>query len=278
MKNLLPRWLKTNLRFLYNRYLSIFVSIKIQRIKPVIVYTMGKVGSSSVDASIKRHFLHYHVHTFRPERIERQRQKQDLLYLRQWEQIRRYIVEANHPALYITGVRNPIDRNISAFFERYEHYTGENFAQSKLSVDELIRIFHEQFEHERPLRWFDDELKTYLGVDVYEHPFPQEQGYHVIQANGKQILILKLESPDSTKEKALSEFLGMPLSLKRDNIGENKAYAEIYAEFKKRIVLSEAYINQMLDSRYTRHFYTAEEIARSREKWLSRLAAKNPAG
>jgi hypothetical protein len=236
---------------------------------------MGKVGSSSVDATIKRHFLHYHVHTFRPDRIERQRQQQDLLYLRQWEQIRRYVVEANHPALYITGVRNPIDRNISAFFERYEHYTGEKFAESQLSVDELIRIFHEQFEHDRPLNWFDDELKTYLGVDVYEHPFPHEQGFQVIEANSKRVLILKLESPDESKEQALSAFLGMPLKLKRDNIGENKAYAGVYTEFKKRIILSQDYLNHMLDSRYTRHFYTPQEIASSREKWLSRL--KSPA-
>ena len=39
--------------------------------------------------------------------------------------------------------------------------------------------------------------------------------------------------------------------------------------FLRRVKLSEEYVDRMLDSKYARHFYSAEELAGVRAQWLS---------
>jgi len=168
----------------------------------------------------------------------------------------------------ISLTREPIGRNIAAFFQNFERETGEKYEKSNFTLQELMDIFINFFPHSTPLNWFDRHFKPFLGIDIYEHPFPKEQGYLRINKDNVDLLILKLEISDSVKEKAIAEFLGLKqFKLVRTNVGEDNNYADMYKEFKENIKLPLSYVEEMCSSKYFNHFYTVEEIKKVYSRW-----------
>ena len=271
---------------------------------PILVYQMGKVGSSSIRNSLfrcrdPRTRLVLMSHEFYPVRnrdprriqvepefrtdilreMDHDRQVFDRLTLRQKlglrlrekyysEMIYRSYVRPGHPLRVITLVREPVANNISMFFQLIDQYLGTSLENCDLSMDQMIHVFLERYLHSRPLTWLDAELKTTLGVDVYQYPFPQSRGYQMIRANQVSLLVLKCEIDDRAKSAALAEFLGVDdFEIVRSNVTSRKPYAEQYAEFKRRIRVPDTLLERMYESKYARFFYSEEERARFRAQW-----------
>jgi hypothetical protein len=124
------------------------------------------------------------------------------------------------------------------------------------------------YQHRVPLTWFNNELKQTLGIDVYEFEFPKEHGYLEIRDGRFELLVVKMEIPDRFKAAAITKFLGLEnFQLKRSNISHQKKYSLVYQEFKKKICLPQAYVDQMLTSKYTQHFYSNGELEEIRRTW-----------
>jgi len=106
-------------------------------------------------------------------------------------------------------------------------------------------------------------------MDVYKYEFPKKKGYQTIKEGQYKLLILKLEIPDERMEKAIIDFLNLDdgFKLQKSNVGKKKEYAELYQKFKENVELPQSYIDKMLNSKYTKHFYTEEEIEEARERW-----------
>ena len=105
-------------------------------------------------------------------------------------------------------------------------------------------------------------------MDVYDFQFPKEKGHMVIQKNNFELLVLKLEIPDMEKQDVISEFINLPeFQLIRANVGEDKDYSETYKDFKDKIQMPHSYLERMLNSKYSRHFYTDSEIDAIWSKW-----------
>jgi hypothetical protein len=99
--------------------------------------------------------------------------------------------------------------------------------------------------------------------------FPHHRGYDILEHAGHRLLVLRCESPDDIKRSAVDSFLGIRLeALVRTNVGDEKHYGAIYQRFKERIRLPETYVDPLLSSRYAQHFYTAEERAQIRTRWV----------
>lgn len=270
---------------------------------PILIYQMGKVGSSSIRNSLFRCTdpgtkLVLMSHEFLPPRerdlarisvepgfeaalvaeTERDRQIYQGLPLRArlgWrfrekfytEKIYRNFVRRGHVRV-ITLVREPIATNISMFFQLLDHYLRARPEVQRTDVPALRQLFLRQYNHARPLIWFDAELKATLGVDVYAHPFPQTIGHQRISTEQADVLILKSEVDDEVKSRAIADFLGLDkLELVRSNVAEDKSYAGVYGQFKRQIRLPGSLLSRMYGSRYARHFYSAAELARFRERW-----------
>ena len=106
----------------------------------------------------------------------------------------------------ISLVRDPVARNISAFFHDFEDWAGKPLEQISGGIEQIKRIFLEQFDHDYTLRWFD-RLEDTLGVNVYNHPFPRE-GYNIVRKGKMSILIMRLELDDKNKQSKLKSFFG----------------------------------------------------------------------
>jgi hypothetical protein len=231
---------------------------------PVLVYQMGKVGSSSIGKSLDdtypgisvnaHDFFHGH-HNWLVRRLYRA------------------VMEEGAPLDIVSSIREPIGRNVSAFFENYERDTGVEYRDSNLSVQELRDLFLANYRHDLPLSWFEDHIESKFGIDVYASPFPQSG--HATYASGRfRLLIVKVEIPDAEKERAIGEFLQLgSFDLIRANVGDQKMYADQYRAFKREVRLPSDLVDRICASRYFTHFYSPATIEKVRRSWSADTTA-----
>lgn len=262
---------------------------------PIVVYQMGKVGSSTISKSLHETVSDrniYHVHFLSADRVveyERKRKRflrtryvGDLRHIWQYVHLRQCLHERPDEGWkVITLVRDPVARNLATFFEHME--VKESSANSWRLVsrefgfdvrigaddlDPLIDLFFRKCRHEAPIDYFDTEFNGVLGIDLFKSPFPRERGYDILNSGKHEVLVLRLESLSACHEQAMLDFLGLRnFELTNANIGENKDYADVYRLFKDRIKLPESYLDRLYDSRMARHFYSDEELAKFRKRW-----------
>ena len=171
---------------------------------------------------------------------------------------------AQLPELLVTA-------RISAFFFNLPTFTGLTYEEaSRLPVTELAARFVEQYPyHHKPADWYDEEFKSALGIDVYDHAFPQDTGFLVTEHGNVRLLTIKIEMDRARQASILADFVGIDkLKMVSSQTADSKPYREIYRAFTGEAILPETYVNQMCSTRYVTHFYSDAEIARIREKWF----------
>lgn len=85
-----------------------------------------------------------------------------------------------------------------------------------------------------------------------------------------EVLILHHDSADDKKESLLKDFLELDhFELKNQNVSSDKSYADKYKEFMREVKFPTEYLDQMLNSKYTTHFYSPDKIASIRKRWSS---------
>ena len=255
---------------------------------PVIVYQMAKVGSSTITWALREiEGLHvFQVHVLHPENVRRLRAElRKRRYGPAWlgsdmdtrgRIMFKGLIEPGRKAKIITLAREPIGRNCSFYFQNLSILWNTEDAHEKIEPARLLGEYMDRFDHRRCLRWFDSEFKLVTGVDIYEHPFPHDKGHMRIEAGRFDILVLRSDLDDASKKKCIEEFLGVEgLSLAPKNVGSQKPYAAAYRNFLDALRLPESYVDEMLDSKYTRHFFGPDDIASLRAKWLGKNGAGN---
>ena len=245
---------------------------------PVLIYQMAKGASTTILHALERVGINaIQVHLMNPAVVRRLRSSMRAKGLSVHgmdidiigHAVRRGIIEPGRGAKIINLVREPVGRNVSVYFQILDAIWQADNAHEKIGLERLLEGFHDKFDHERTLNWFDDEFKPVLGVDIYEHEFPRESRCLRIERGPYDILLMRVDLDDVSKEKHLSEFLGVEgLKLLPANVASQKPYAATYREFLGALRLSETYVDRMLDSRYARHFFTDEERRALRSKWL----------
>ncbi|MCG8603469.1 putative capsular polysaccharide synthesis family protein, partial [bacterium] len=134
--------------------------------------------------------------------------------------------------------------------------------------ERLLELFLRTSDHETPLVFFDSELKGILNIDVFSIPFPKSRGYQIYEGERADVLLLRLENLNDCADVAFRDFLRLDgLELIPQNIGGQKAYGTFYQSFLNSIRLPQSYIDYIYDSKFTRHFYSPDEIGKFRAKW-----------
>ena len=273
--------LNMNLHYPSVNEIASFINIRYNHlwrrpVNPVLVYQMGKVASLSVYSSLIKANLKniYHVHRLNPKNIAQVRKQ----YLERGdiplnEQMGHYlyknVIKGNQaPIRVITLVREPISRNISAFFHNLKTFVGGENVYKNIVVDQLMNVFLNLYTHDVPLTWFDIEFHATTGIDIYKYSFPCNDGYQIIKAHPYHILVLKHNLNDEKKESCIAEFLELDtFSLVRNNEASTKQYARAYNKFVKSIKLSNNFVKHMLSSKYAKHFYSLEERSELASRW-----------
>lgn len=237
-----------------------------------LVYTMAKVGSTSYYKVLKKYpwspVFHIHSLNLSEEHQYNQALKTKGLYPDSWSNtnsILRHLRQGKKTKV-ITAIRNPFQRNISAFFEVLEYYTDRRGEQ--MSTQELTQIFLEKLPHDYPLDWFDKEINNYLGINVYQYPFDTSKKYQRINKGPISLLLLRTDTPDTVKVAQITDFSKKSIdAFSKQNIATDKYYAQAYERFKRTVRLPHTYIQKLTEHSFTRHFFHLKEIVAMRNRW-----------
>jgi hypothetical protein len=262
-------------------------------LEPLIVYQMGKVGSSTVVETLTNHcpqYAVYQVHVLTRDWIRNvedqyREASKDLGKPTIDEHVlaSRYLLErfnrerGDKRWKVISIVRDPVARNISAFFQAFPIYFSQEAAKhggksiSGLEVDRLISLFLDQFgedRHRLPLEWFQIHMQPAFGLDLYDSPFDRDKGYQTYSNQQCELLVLRMEDLRNTLQPALRDFLGVEIpALASANVSADKEYADTYREFMEQMTLPPSYLDTLYNSAYARYFYSEDEIAGFRRRW-----------
>jgi hypothetical protein len=267
-------------------------SIKKQRhhshIDPIIIYSTGKVGSSTVLTSLIHFFKSearevpvYHAHHLNGlEKLEADvkvrfpNPAQVLEKLEIDKELRRKIdSDVTQNWNIITLTRDPVATKISTLFQMLEVFIPDwksKYDENQLDLHELQGLLIKQFVgRPGPGDWFDVQLKAVFGIDVYSSDFPHQQGYNIYNGkNRDRLLLIRLEDLNRIGQEAINLFLNVKnFNFIPSNVGEEKVYSILYREFKK-LPLPKSYLETMYSTRYARHFYTDKEIENFIHKWM----------
>lgn len=243
--------------------------------KPVLIYQMGKVGSAAIrDSPNAIDVKNYQVHYLQPAAVNNLIKRHLDLGLkipphliRSQEVLEKELLKEGG-LKFITLFRDPVSRNVSAYFQNLQQYFPGVKDFSGLSSEELITNFEEKYAHNVSINWFDNEFKKSLEFDFLDEVVMPADSYQFELPNNNSLLALKVESDDERKVESIKKFLNLKsFELLKVNIGSEKSYAEEYKRFKSKIVISTEYLDKMYSSKFTRNLYTPNEIDSMRAKW-----------
>lgn len=251
-----------------------------QQDAPVSIYTMGKVGTMTLLHSLRCAGVWYttgaHCLQFGIRRYP-YHSTGDVVRMRMANltgfSYRKWLKRL--PLIrYITVVREPIGRLISLYLFTYYFRFGEKIEETSLQtlLDNFPRVFEQDYYHPLvPGFFLSAEFGSFLGIDVFEHAFDRKNGKAVIERDRISVLVMKLEISDEQKAAALSDWLDRPIDITRRNTAEDKGYAHVYDEFKRRVRIPHGYAEAIYQSSYMEHFYTPEERAKYWKRWEPQL-------
>ncbi len=255
----------------------------------IIIYQMGKVGSTTIHESLKNAELSipiYKAHFLSDEGIRHGEEFHQKTLKIPWAstphiQTSRFLRETFHNDKtiqwkVITLVRDPVSREISEFFQYLSSLYPELLDKDgNLEKKRALKILRTKFMFYNPVknytcRWFDVEMKGMFDVDVYEHPFDTQRGFTIIEHDNVDVLILRLEDLDHSLSRGVTEFLGLetPIEMIRSNVRADQERGVVYREVLRDFTLSESLCRKVYSSKFASHFYSQAEIEKFTQRWM----------
>jgi len=250
----------------------------------ILIYQMGKVGSTTVFLSLKKHLSLtpvFHLHFLSDRSLKEQEEyyrsvgkdPQKIRHLRHSNLLKNKLDRsAKRQCKIITLVRDPIAREISMFFQKKD----KNFPDG-IDTKTIIEILQNQFKSfdeskDLACNWFDEEIKANFNIDVYKFEFDKQKGYQIIRTENAEVLTIRLENLNQCFQTALSEFLisDRPIEMISENTSKEKDYKKQYREVINKITIPEEICRTIYSSRHMKHFYSEDKIEEFILKWTKK--------
>ena len=250
----------------------------------IYIFQMGKVGSGSIHLAVHRFLAEQdrghsqerrNTMLFHSHRISLLKRSHRLMVLSR--------AQLGLPLKVIVPIREPIARDVSAFFHFYCQRVPSILENTSLrELEELFLAdprpklnsplqpahWAPHAERQFTLNWFDRHFKPLTRIDVYRQPFPIDRKWQIYRRGFTQVLVYRNDLKRSEQTKLISRFLGINLNeVRLENGSENLDYAEHYSRFRESVKLPEQYIRRMHDSRFAQHFWSPQELKAAADKW-----------
>ncbi|MDA9224698.1 putative capsular polysaccharide synthesis family protein [Tateyamaria sp.] len=231
----------------------------------IIVYTLPKVGQSTMFLSCKQAFPD--IPCFRTQNILKKKAAMDLLSKSSTRNI-----------AVITGVREPVSWALSITAQGIHEERPNlisDFNLGKISAREAVQIVREfiqtrgLFEHYET--WFAQQASKFTGIDILSAQFDHPRK-RIIIANDQQapqyrILGFRYEDTQSWPD-ILAEFMGFEqIPIKVGNVALFKEYSLFYYEAVMGISYPMDMLNKLYSSKIIRTFYNDREIKGFKTRW-----------
>lgn len=249
----------------------------------VLVFSHRKVGSKTIYNSIGKNFFTLHFHD-----MKICLENNDFFNIEFWYEILNNLKKRNKKIKIISGVREPISRDISGFFQVLLAYNNVGIVNFQYSFIENVKNYimqeitkknnispkscreycQKELKYGSNFDWFNIELKKYFNIDIYNSDFDRDKGYKVYKNDNIEVFVYKMEKL-SQLDTALGKFIGDGnFQLLNSNMSDKKPYWILYKELKESIVLPRKYVDfYYKDNPCMDYFYTKEEQSDFLLKW-----------
>lgn len=235
---------------------------------PVIIYTMGKVASSSVsDAILNAGVGCYDVHFLAQDRITSLLQSffanddfpiippHMIRSLQAYNSLR-----MNKDVKIISMLREPVSRNVSSVFQ--------NLPKRLEGNGEAILSRLRQNPPHWPDVWFESDFIPTIGVDVLNADLDRSKDVFRFRHGNIDLLVIKSHAPDRRKEALIGNFLDTKIKIERQNDSSDKWYGETYSEVMGNLgQIGSDYVKKCLNCRYFKAFYSDDEQRQTAERY-----------
>jgi len=251
---------------------------------PILIYQMGKVGSSTVRASLRTAGLANRtlsVH-FLSEAVLRSREHHQSMGLYPYHLA--VGTALRHRLRHLTAdgcriislVRDPIAREFSNLFQNPDLLQIREVlgpGPSSHHVPETLELVRSRLEnvgtYQYFFTWFDTELKATFGIDVLSRVFDKDRGWSTYSRGAVQLVMLRLEDLSQAGGLAISEFLGLPspIELVDSNVRTDKNGASAYRWIRDNLHLDRSACESIYRHRTVSHFYSEQSISAFIHRW-----------
>jgi len=244
----------------------------------LLIHTIGKVGSSSVYSSLQG-TIHgnnmYHFHALNENRIKKEEAyyrsslKRSIPYhLIKSKIVSELLKEYKGDIKIFSLIREPITRELSSIFQ-----DSFNFSSSINLINEdmqdVINDKIEQMSKELPeIEWFDKEIQSNFGINVYDSDFDVEKGYQFYENGKAKLLLMRIDSLNDRFNEACQLFFSdtQTFYLEKDNISDDKFYNDSYRSMTKKCEISDKQLNGIINSKFVHKFYH-DKITKIKDRW-----------
>ena len=252
---------------------------------PIIIYQMGKVGSSTIQASLKKSNIPnsvFHCHHMSNKSLDKivklhaQNQKgREAQFLKgvKLRKLLNHLTNQNRTIKIISLVRETIGLEISAVFENLRHrpalLSGDGSINKPRMHEFLLqKIRRLNHKHSYFSNWFDMEFNGTFGLDIYAYPYDYEKRYSIINDSKVSILLMRLEDISEYLTEAMDEFLKIPdIAVVNANIGTQKRHYVDYSLMLKNLRFTRTECVHAYSGKCFNHFYSETEKEQFIKKW-----------
>jgi hypothetical protein len=242
----------------------------------VVIYQMGKVGSSSIEKSLREngvHVLHMHkvspseVHFYDPSLVDRFKKFRSSIFLA----IVRVIFKLR-ACKVITIVRDPMERTLSQMFHHIDlliYSRSRKNSRKEVNANNLFKeIFYNDINTCYAQQWMDSEFNASMEMNYLNCDFDKEKGYGLAESKNKKVLFLRFEDLNSF-DSVIGDFCGVAdFELKSANRSGNKWYADLYKSFKNEMLVDKEVFDLMYKNSFYNKFYGDEYLEVKSKRWL----------
>ncbi len=221
---------------------------------PILLWTPGKTGQTSVQEMLIKakcpnvlsiHSLAANTKSdglLAPNSPERQRRKDSILkYFDSHDNIR-----------IVTTVRDVIRRNISSYFYSYHNRTYESFVST--------------FNHMWYLDWFDNEIKRYTGLDIYDYSFDVNQKWGIFNKGKFSLIVLRTEN---LYEGLVNACRLWGIHIGTSVIANRQGGGNAYIEFGRN-KFDKSLIRKLYEHKHMNFFYSKKEVDKYISHWCKK--------
>tara|TARA_A100001015_G_scaffold119118_1_gene132123 strand:- start:1180 stop:2061 length:882 start_codon:yes stop_codon:yes gene_type:complete len=249
----------------------------------VLVYSIGKVGSSSIYNSIKFSkiikYPVFHVHSLNPERINEQKKyyqnskrKSIPHHLIQSYYIAKNLVDYKGTLHVFSLIREPISREISSIFQDSFNFTNSAFL-NKNSIDlVVINKIQKLIKNLPENEWFERELNKVFGINIFNHDFDLKKGFFILKRDNLNFCLVRLENLDNSFNLIMKEMFNDNHKFKfiLKNLASNKFYSGDYVDLKNNFKINNKDLSLILSNDFIIKFYS-DYIKKIKVSWLKKI-------
>ncbi|WP_028873271.1 putative capsular polysaccharide synthesis family protein [Psychroserpens burtonensis] len=237
----------------------------------ILVYTMSKVGSSSVYYSLKQKFPYkeiHHVHFLGDTWLHKFKNDHTIFKnnLKTADKLFALFNKKRWNVKIITLTRDPIARDISGIFQAWQHV---------FDVDDITEVTPEQIlgylnsnDFLYAANWFETDFLEFTGLNVFNSKFDKDKGYQTYSSNNTPILVMQLEQLNAVYNEAMNVFIGTDeYVLHKENITSSRASGLLNKKIKTLFHLPLTKVETIYNSQYINTFYNPTQIENFKDRW-----------